>query len=154
MSYVSQNPDSSLGKHFSLSQRYRLIQDMIVDYAIGLAILGLNPFGSLLTATLIVAAAILIKMIWDIAKRWHFPVVRNPITIGGGMMNVLGALAIALLAWLTFIFLGALVPLIDRFALSAALMAGTWTLGAAANQFFLDGFLKQASVQNHDQNND
>ena len=47
---------------------------------------------------------------------------------------------IALLAWATFVFLGSFIPLIDHYALSAALMSGSWTLGAAANQFFLNGF--------------
>jgi hypothetical protein len=70
-------------------------------------------------------------------------VVYNPIAIAGGLLNGLGSLAIALLAWLTFVFLGTFIPLIDHFGLSAALMSGTWTLGAAANQFFFNGYLKR-----------
>ncbi len=139
------NRDDRLSSHSDLARRYRSIQGTIVDYALGLAILGLAPF--FLTPTLIVAAALLLKMVWDIAKRWYFPVVRNPIALAGGAVNALGALAIALLAWLTLVFLGTFIPLIDRFAVAAALMSGTWTLGAVANQFFLNGFLNRNARQ-------
>lgn len=146
MSSASRERPSPLNIHTDLATRYRVIQGMIVDYAIGLAILGLNPFENLLTPTLILAAAILLKMVWDIAKRWYFPRSTNLIALGGGAINVVGALAMALMAWLTMIFLGSFVPLIDRFALSAAFMTGTWTLGAAANQFFLNAFLNQQTT--------
>ncbi|NJL02151.1 MAG: hypothetical protein HC838_05365 [Spirulinaceae cyanobacterium RM2_2_10] len=135
------NYDERLSNHSDLARRYRSIQRMVVDYAIGLTLLGLNPFS--LTLTLVVALAILLKMVWDIAKRWHFPIVRNPLAWAGGIMNGLGALAIALFAWLILIFLGTFIPLIDRFAVAVALMSGTWTLGAAANQFFFNGFLNR-----------
>lgn len=126
----------------NLARRYQQLQSLVIDYALGLAILGLFP--RFLTPVLLIASALLLKMVWDIAKRWKFSMTYNPITIGGGLLNSLGALAIAVLAWLTFMFLGAFIPLIDHFGLSVALMSGGWTLGAAVNQFFFNGFLKRA----------
>jgi ethanolamine ammonia-lyase large subunit len=146
MSSASREQPSPLSTHNDLSTRYRTIQGLIVDYAIGMAILGLNPFDNLFTPTLIVAVVILLKMVWDIAKRWYFPRITNLIALGGGLINVIGALAMALMAWLTMIFLGGFIPLVDRFALSAAFMTGTWTLGAAANQFFLNAFLNRQTI--------
>lgn len=129
-----------------LAQRYRTIQTMVVDYAIGLAILGLNPFPNLLTLSLLIAAAILVKMLWDIGRKWRFPLVSNPITLAGGVGNIVGSLTMALMAWVTLVFLGTLVPVLGRFAFSAALMTLTWTLGAAANQFCLNAVLERAST--------
>ncbi|MGK7926931.1 MAG: hypothetical protein AB4290_17100 [Spirulina sp.] len=139
--------DNPLTTHTDLARRYRTIQGTIADYAIGLAILGLNPIPHLFTLTLIVSAAILLKMIWDIAKGWYFPIVRNPITLAGGIISIAGALAIAFLAWLTMVFLSVFFPILDRFAFCAALLSGTWSLGVAANQFFLNGFLNRTSKQ-------
>lgn len=141
MTFAESELNSLASEHANLEGRYQQIQSMVVDYAIGLAILGLLP--RFLTPVLMISLALLLKMLWDIAKRWQFAVAYNPIAIGGGLLNVLGSLAIALLAWVTFIFLGTFIPLIDHFGLSAALMSGTWTLGAAANQFFFNGYLKR-----------
>lgn len=128
-----------------LARRYEAVQQMVVDYAIGLAILGLfHPF---LTPVLVVAVLLLFKMLWDIARRWNFAITLNPIPILGQLLNVLGASAIALLAWATLVFLGAFLPLIDHYALAAALMSGTWTLGASANQFFMNAFLRRGHRQ-------
>lgn len=113
-----------------------------MDYAIGLAILGLFP--DFLTPVLIMAVLLAIKMFLDLARNWQFVLTRNPIALAGMVLNVLGAYAVAFLAWGTLVFLGAWIPLIDHYALAAALMSGTWTLGAAANQFFLNGFLHRA----------
>lgn len=122
----------------SLVRRYRTTQRLVVDYSIGLGILGF--FHAFLTPVLIVAMVVQLKMLWDIARLWNFRITYNPITIIGEFLNFIGAFAIALLAWTGLVFLGAFIPLIDHYALSAALMSGSWTLGAAANQFFLNGF--------------
>lgn len=146
MASASREQPSPLSTHTDLASRYRAIQGIIVDYAIGLAILGLNPFANLFTPVLIVAVAILIKMIWDIAKRWYFPRITNPIALSGGLINAIGAFAMAFATWLVMIFVGTYIPPIGRFALSAAFMTGTWTLGAAANQFFLNAFLNRQNA--------
>ncbi len=134
-------PDAGSGfsEGSGLERRYQHAQGLVVDYAIGLAILGMFP--DLLTPVVVIAALLLMKMLWDIAQNWNFSLTTNPIAIGGWIMNGLGACAIAILAWTTLIFLGAWMPMIDHYALSAALMSGSWTLGAGANQFFLNGFL-------------
>ena len=130
-----------------LARRYHCAQGMVVDYAIGLAIVGMFP--SFLTTVLVIAVLLQVKLLWDLARHWQFTFPRNPITLIGGYLNALGALGVALLAWAMVILLGAWIPLIDHYALSAALMSGSWTLGAAANQFFLNGFLGRLHRQEH-----
>ena len=120
--------------------RYDVVQAMVVDYALGLAILGL--FRDLLTPVLVITVLLLAKMVWDIARLWRFAISFNPIAVLGQMAHTVGACAIALLAWCSLELLGAIVPGIESFALSAGLMSGAWTLGAAFNTFFMNGFLR------------
>lgn len=135
--------DPAEATEIGLERRYEVGQEMVVNYAIGLALLGL--FHAFLTPALVIAAFLLIKMLADIARLWRFSLPLNPIPILGQLLNILGACAIALLAWATLVFLGAFLPLVDHYALAAALMSGTWTLGASANQFFMNGFLRRRS---------
>jgi hypothetical protein len=119
------------------------MQAMVVDYSIGLAILGLFP--GALTPVLLITVLLLAKMVWDIARRWNFAVTLNPIAILGQVVNSVGACAIALLAWVSLEVLGAWTPVAGNFALSAALMSGTWTLGASVNSFLMNGYLRRQS---------
>lgn len=116
---------------------------MVVDYAIGLAILGLFP--AALTPVLLITVLLLAKMVWDIARRWDLSVPLNPVPILGLVLSVVGACTLALLAWLSGMLLGAVLPLGESWALSAALLTGSWTLGASVNQFFMNGFLRRRS---------
>ena len=120
--------------------RYEAVQGMVVDYALGLAILGL--FREFLTQVLVITVLLVAKMVWDIARLWRFAISFNPIAVLGQMVLTVGACAIALLAWCSLELLGAIVPGIESFALSAGLMSGAWTLGAAFNTFFMNGFLR------------
>lgn len=132
----------------TLLRRYEAGQQMVVDYALGQAILGL--FHAWLTPVLVIAVLLLAKMVWDLARRWSFRAPRNPIAILGQLMNTIGACAIALLAWLCCVGVGAVLPLGDNYALSAALMSGTWTLGVSTNQFLMNGFLKHQKAETVD----
>ena len=108
---------------------------MIVDYALGVAIIALNPFQSWLILTLCVGGVIILKMIWDIRRKWrsssgarhHF------LATASYLFNLLGALAMGFMALLTLIFISTVFPVMGRFALSAALMTITWLAGAATN---------------------
>lgn len=127
----------------TLLRRYEASQRMVVDYALGQAIVGLfHPF---LTPVLVVAVLLLAKMVWDIGRRWELAVPLNPVPILGLVLSVVGACTLALLAWLSCMVLGAVLPLGESWALSAALLTGTWTLGASVNQFFMNGFLRRRS---------
>lgn len=131
----------------SISQRYRAIRSMIVDYALGMAIIGLNPFRPLLTFTLCAAGIIILKMMWDIRRKWHFAGRHQVLAIASYLFNLLGALTMGFMALLTLIFIGVVFPIMPRFGLAAALMTLTWIVGAVTNQFFLNGYLRSESVK-------
>lgn len=123
--------------------RYEVVQGMVVDYSLGLAILGL--FQDFLTPVLVITVLLVAKMVWDIARLWRFAISLNPIAVLGQTAHTVGAGATALLAWCSLELLGAIVPGIESVALSAALMSGAWTLGASFNMFFMNGFLRSHS---------
>ena len=144
MMYDSTAPTVSLSSS-SISQRYRAIQSMVVDYALGVAIIGLNPFRSWLMLTLCIAGITILKMMWDIRRKWHFAGRHRVLAIASYLFNLLGALTMGFMALLTLIFIGVVFPVMPRFGLSAALMTLTWIVGAVTNQFFLNGYLSSES---------
>lgn len=119
---------------------------MVIDYALGAAIIGLNSFQNLLILTLCVGVVLALKMMWDIGRKWSFPRNRSVIANAGFLFNLLAALAMEFMAWLTPIVAGTFSPVVNRFAISAALMIFTWITGAATNQFFLNSRLRLKSA--------
>ncbi len=123
----------------SLAHLGRDIRNLILDYALGVALLGLIPLDGLLTLKLLVAALINIKMMWDIGARWGFPKGQDILAIAGNLFGALGAFALSVLSWLTFFSLGLFFPYIGSLAIAAALFTITWMLGQATHQFYASG---------------
>jgi uncharacterized protein (DUF697 family) len=127
----------------NLVRQEHLVRDLILDYALGASILGLIPIRGLFTVKLLVAAGLILKMIWDIGKLWGFRKGQDFLAIAGSFFGGLGALAMAFTAWLTMFGIGLFVPYIKSFALAAALFALTWSIGQATKQFYSSGYGKQ-----------
>jgi hypothetical protein len=142
-------PTGAVSNYPAIPRRYRAIQSMVIDYALGAAIIGLNPFQNLLILTLCIAGALTLKMMWDIMRKWSFPRRYSVISIAGFLFNLLGALAMGFMAWLTLIIIGTFFPVMNRFAVSAALMTFTWIIGSVTNQFFLNGCLNLEADAEH-----
>ena len=122
-----------------LIQRQRQIRNLILDYAIGAALIGLNPFRGTLTLTLLVVGVLILKMIWDIGSKWGYTKGQDPLAIAGNIFGFLGAFALTFMAWVTIFCFGLFVPLLSGFAMSAAWFTLTWTLGQVTNQFYASG---------------
>jgi uncharacterized protein (DUF697 family) len=124
-----------------LLRRHLKVRSMILDYAMGAALLGLNPIRGTLTITLLIVAALIIKMIIDIGSKWGYAKGQDPLAIIGYIFGFLGAFALALMAWVTMLCFGLFVfaPLFSGFAKSAAFFTLTWTLGQVTNQFYASG---------------
>ncbi len=122
-----------------LIQRHRQVRNLILDYAMGAAIIGLNPVRSTLTLTLLVVGVLILKMMWDIGSRWGYTKGQDFLAIAGNLFGFLGAFALALMAWVTIFCFGLFVPLFSGLAICAALSTLTWTLGQVTNQFYASG---------------
>lgn len=122
-----------------LIQRHRQIRNLILDYAMGAALIGLNPIRGTLTLTLLVVGILILKMLWDIGYLWGYTKGQDPLAIAGNLFGFLGAFALAFMAWVTIFCFGLLMPLCSGFAICAALFTLTWTLGQVTNQFYASG---------------
>lgn len=117
----------------------RRARSLIFDYALGISILGLIPIPRSFTLKLLLALGLIIKMIWDIGKLWRWRKGQDLLAIAGVFFGMLGALAMAFTAWITFIGLGVFVPYLKGLAIAASLFTVTWAIGQAVNQFFDSG---------------
>lgn len=116
---------------------YRIAHDLVLDYALGAAILGLNPFPNLFIVTLLMVGVLLFKMRCDLAKLWGLRRRRGFWLIADSLLGLVGALSMALMAWLTLIAASAFIPLVHRFAISSAFFTLVWMSGFAVNHSYL-----------------
>jgi uncharacterized protein (DUF697 family) len=125
--------------NISQEHLYRQVRNLILDYALGVALLGLIPITGFLTLKLIVAAAIEVKMMWDVGRLWQFPKGQDILAVLGNLFGALGAITLALMVWLTFFGVGVFIPYVGSFAPASALFTFTWMIGQATHQFYANG---------------
>jgi len=140
MSKQNSHDPFDFAHHAAFVRRNRAIRGMILDYALGLAIVGLNPIPNTLWLTLLITAVLLIKMSRDVGRKWGFPTVYDPLAYLGLLFSGIGSFAFALMVFLTLLLLGQLFPLLDGFILSAVLFTLAWAWGQTMHHFFANGF--------------
>ena len=129
------------------------IRDLILDYAIGIATLGFNPFPGINLITNTIAGGLILKMMSDIGSKWGYPQGQDAIAIVGSVFGGFGAFFASIASWATISFIGLYVPIIGEFATASFLFTLTWAIGQATNQYYLSGrqlnaaALKQAFLQ-------
>ena len=115
------------------------IRELIIDYAIAAAIMGLNPLPGTMTVTLLAASVLLLKMMRDIGGRWGYPKGQDALAIGGNLFGGLGSFWVAFMAWVSMYGLGLFVPFVGGFALASSLFALTWRVGQATHLYYASG---------------
>ena len=120
-------------------RKERECRNLALDYALGVSIIGLIRISELLTFKLLLATGLLVKMSWDIANKWKFVKGQDILAIAGYLFGLIGAFAMAFVAWLTLLAIGLFVPYIGSFKLAAALFTLTWMIGQSINQFYANG---------------
>jgi uncharacterized protein (DUF697 family) len=129
--------------HAAFVRRNRSIRGLIFDYALGTAIVGLNPIPNTFWLTLMIAIVLLVKMSRDVGKKWGFPNVYDFTAFLGLLFGVVGSIAFGIIVFLVMLLLGQLLPLLSAFTVSAVLFTFTWALGQTIHHFFANGFPKQ-----------
>jgi len=115
----------------------RQIRSHILDYAIGAAIIGLIPIPQLFIVKLLAFTVLIFVMLRDIGSRWGFPRGVDGLAIIGSLFGVMGACAIAFMAWLSFLGLGLILPSIRALTLAAIFASFTWAIGQVTNQYYM-----------------
>ncbi|MCY6494194.1 hypothetical protein [Leptolyngbya sp. GGD] len=129
--------------HAAFVRRHRAIRGLILDYALGMAIVGLNPIPNTLWLTLLIAVVLLVKMSRDVGKKWGFPAVYDPLAFLGVMLGVVGAFVLSVMVFLVMLLMGHLFPLLSAFTISVVLFTLTWAWGQTIHHFFANGFPKR-----------
>lgn len=133
-----------------VSQHNRRARDLILDYALGAAVIGLIPISipGFWLMQILALIILLVKMRRDIAALWGFPKGHGFLAFAGSWFGSLGALSISLMAGLTLLGIGAFMPLVEGLALAAAFATLTWAMGQVTNQFhFSSGRMDQIAFQ-------
>jgi len=115
----------------------RQIRSLILDYALGAAIIGVIPLPQLLTIQLLAVLALIFIMLRDIGSRWGFPRGVDGLALVGNLFGFMGACAIAFMAWLSFFGLGLIAPPLRTLTLAAAFASFTWAIGQITNQYYM-----------------
>ncbi|MDJ0511346.1 MAG: hypothetical protein QNJ64_19140 [Crocosphaera sp.] len=126
-------------------RRARDSRNFVLDYALGISILGLIPISNLFSLKISIAIFLIIKMCWDISRQWKFRKGQDILAMMGFFFGWLGAFAMAFMAWLTFLGIGLFIPYVSSFRLAAALFTLTWMLGQTTNQYYASGHEKSKS---------
>ena len=132
-----QSPDDLLEAIASQIVSLKEVRDLILDYAIGVSILGFNPFPSINLVTNTIACGLIWKMIQDIGAKYGYPQGQDASVIISYIFGGFGALAAALASWTVVSFAGLFVPVIGEFAATSFLFTLTWAVGQATNQYYL-----------------
>lgn len=135
----SVNPTPPIVQPRSEVRQERRGRNLILDYALGISILGLIPIPRLFTLKLLLAFGLILKMIWDIGRLWRWRKGQDLLAIAGLFFGGLGAFAMTLTAWITFFGLGVFVPYLKGLAFASALFTLPWGIGQAVNQFYATG---------------
>lgn len=134
-------PPQSAAVTLNLVERIQAVRNLILDYAIGAAILGLLPLrGSLMFELQLLAATVLVfKMKGHIGSQWGYSKGQDVMAIAGSAFGCLGAFSMALMAWATVFCVGLFVPFVGSMALATSLFTWTWAIGQATSQFYVSG---------------
>ncbi len=132
-----QSPDDLIEAIASQIVSLKEVRDLILDYAIGISILGFNPFPSINLVTNTIACGLIWKMIRDIGAKYGYPQGQDAIAIIGCIFGGFGALAAALASWTTLSFVSLFVPVIGKFTTTSFLFTLTWAVGQTTNQYYL-----------------
>ncbi len=127
----------------AVTRRHWAVRDLILDYALGNAIIGLNPIPGTVRLTLLLGAILVLMMMRHIGKKWGYAGGQDLLAVLGNVFGGIGACAIAFMSWLTLFTIGLFFPVIRLFDISAALFTFTWMVGQVTHQYYLNGRLKR-----------
>ena len=148
-----QSPDDLLEAIASQLVSVKKIRDLIIDYAIGISILGFNPFPAINLVTNTIACGLIWKMTRDIGAKYGYPKGQDAIATIGYIFGGLIALAGAIASWTIVSFIALFVPAIEGFATTSSLFTLTLIIGQATNLYYLSSrqlntaALRQAFLQ-------
>jgi len=115
----------------------RRVRRLAFDYALATAIVALLPLPQFWRWQWLAILALQFKLMRDIGRCWHFPRGQGLLALLGNLVGLLGALALAAIAWTLVVVASTLLPALLALAPGAAALFLTWTIGQMTHQFYL-----------------
>ncbi|MGF1535546.1 MAG: hypothetical protein ACFB4J_03525 [Elainellaceae cyanobacterium] len=112
---------------------------LILDYALGAAILALFPIPRVRVLKAIALLVLHYKLLRGVRQIWGKGRGGDLLAWFGVLAGLAGAIALGFMGWIGTIALGALVPNIDALAPGAAFFCYFWSIGQVVNHFYLSG---------------
>ncbi|MDC0831688.1 DUF533 domain-containing protein [Geitlerinema sp. CS-897] len=119
--------------------REQNVRSLVLDYSIGIAILGFNPIPGLNAITALAAYVLELKMMRAIGAKWGYPKGQDALAVVGNIFGGLGAFAAALTTWAAVSVVGIFVPVLGSAASASFWFTLTWALGQATNRYYASG---------------
>jgi len=110
---------------------------LILDYALGAAIVALLPIPNIGGWQAIALVLLNILLVIGIARLWQFQKGGDLLARIGILFGIAGAILLGFLVWLLIVSVGAVVPLIGTLAPGMAAFCYFWGVGQAVNHFYV-----------------
>jgi uncharacterized protein (DUF697 family) len=112
-------------------------RNLILDYALGAAIVALLPIPNIGLLQAIVLVLLNVLLVIGIARLWQFQKGGDLLARVGILFGIAGAVLMGFLAWLLTVAVGVTVPLIGALAPGMFAFSYFWGVGQAVNHFYV-----------------
>lgn len=113
------------------------VRNLILDYALGAAIVALLPLPQLNGLKAIVLLGLNLFLVIGIARLWNFKKGSDLLARMGILFGIAGAIGVGIVGWLLLILLGVVVPALKSLAPGMAAFCYFWGFGQAVHHFYI-----------------
>lgn len=112
-------------------------RNLILDYALGAAIVALLPIPNIGVLQAIVLVVLNVLLVIGIAHLWQFQKGGDLLARVGILFGIAGAILMGFLVWLLIVAVGVVVPLMGALAPGMVAFCYFWGMGQAVNHFYV-----------------
>ena len=113
------------------------VRNLILDYALGAAIVALLPLPQLKGLKAIALLGLNLFLVIGIARLWNFKKGGDLLARMGILFGIAGAIGVGILGWLLLVPLSAVVPVLRSLAPGIAAFSYFWAFGQVVHHFYV-----------------
>ncbi len=117
------------------------VRNLILDYALGAAIVALLPIPKIGVLQAIVLLVLNVLLVIGIARLWHFQKGGDFLARVGILFGIAGTILMGFLVWLFMVTVGVIVPLIGALAPGTVAFCYFWGTGQTVHHFYVSKVL-------------
>ena len=112
-------------------------RNLILDYALGAAIVALLPLPQVDWLKAIALLGLNLFLVIGIGRLWNFQKGGDLLARIGILFGIAGAIGVALLGWLLLVIVGVMVPMLGSLAPGMAAFCYFWGFGQTVHHFYI-----------------